>query len=389
MRYFFAPGRMTELSVAELKVVLNTFLKDKYEIEKVDRDLLIVHTVAPRQQMDRIFNRLGGFIKYGELIEDLETFLDQFESSTKVTFGISVSGISASRWDTDKVKELLEKIKTSFKQRGVKARYILPKRVALNAGQILKNSLLQKGFELNIFETSKGSYYARTHGIQDIELFSLLDYGKPFTDKQMGVLPTKLAKILVNLAGVKEGSTIWDPFCGSGTVLLEGLVAGYNVIGSDNDDKAVKYSTDNIKWLSQQGVLGDVKYNVFNLDVVEPDKKLVTELRNTAIDAIVCEPFMGPPQFRTMATAKANTLLEEVSSLYEGLFKILDNIKKYQMRMVIVVPSFKTDSGWATMSINSIVGKKWEIENRKYGEDLHWERPNSIIRRNIFILSRK
>jgi formyltetrahydrofolate synthetase len=90
-----------------------------------------------------------------------------------------------------------------------------------------------------------------------------------------------------------------------------------------------------------------------------------------------------------MATAKANTLLEEVSSLYEGLFKILDNIKKYQMRMVIVVPSFKTDSGWATMSINSIVGKKWEIENRKYGEDLHWERPNSIIRRNIFILSRK
>lgn len=389
MKYFFAPGRITELSVAELKAVLQAFLKDDYSLEKIDKDLIIVSTKASLQQIDRIFQRLGGFVKYGTLIEDLETFLDEFGKDSKVVFGISIAGLNANKWGGSKVKELLEKIKVSFKQKGIKARYILPQKISLNAGQVLKNNLLGKGFELNIFETSKGTYYTQTSAVQDIDMFSLIDYGKPHTDKKMGVLPTKLAKVMVNLAGIHEGGTIWDPFCGSGTIPLMALTSGYNILGSDIDGISVKQTRQNIEWLGQQNILGDLKYDVFEMDITNPDGKILRQLRETSIDAVVCEPYMGPPQFHPLTENRANSLLDEVGKQYRGLFKAVEEIRKPNIRFVLVLPSYKTRNGWVTTSLNEITGKKWEIENKKYGEDLHWERPNSMIRRNIFILSRK
>jgi DNA modification methylase len=50
----------------------------------------------------------------------------------------------------------------------------------------------------------------------------------------------QLAKSLVNVAGVTPGATILDPFCGSGTVLLEGYLNGFSAYGIDLNPLAVK-----------------------------------------------------------------------------------------------------------------------------------------------------
>ena len=50
----------------------------------------------------------------------------------------------------------------------------------------------------------------------------------------------QLAKSLFNLAGLREGQTILDPFCGSGTVPLEAYLNGMRGIGIDMNPLAVK-----------------------------------------------------------------------------------------------------------------------------------------------------
>jgi hypothetical protein len=50
----------------------------------------------------------------------------------------------------------------------------------------------------------------------------------------------QLAKCLLNLAGKEEGATLLDPFCGSGTSLLEGYLNGFAAYGCDMHPLAAK-----------------------------------------------------------------------------------------------------------------------------------------------------
>jgi DNA modification methylase len=50
----------------------------------------------------------------------------------------------------------------------------------------------------------------------------------------------QLAKGLMNLCKLKSGATIFDPFCGSGTTLLEGYLNGYRSYGCDMNPLAAK-----------------------------------------------------------------------------------------------------------------------------------------------------
>ena len=50
-------------------------------------------------------------------------------------------------------------------------------------------------------------------------------------------LDWKLTRAMINLAGLKEGETVCDPFCGTGTTLLEAESMGIHAIGVDFDEK--------------------------------------------------------------------------------------------------------------------------------------------------------
>ena len=225
--------------------------------------------------------------------------------------------------------------------------------------------------------------------VQDVDAFAQRDMDRPYVDVDMGTLPPKLARIMVNLSQVKEGGVIWDPFCGSGTILLESLMSGINVLGSDIDPKALMYTEENIKWLSEKNLSQDVKYDLFELDVLNPNAKIVNQVKNTGVDAVVCEPYMGPPQKRYIDDKEADKLLSNVKDLYIHLFDIFKKISFEGFRVVMVIPSYKTKIGWRSISLGDIVDSRWELENKKHGRDLKWKRNNSIIMRNIFILTKK
>lgn len=70
-------------------------------------------------------------------------------------------------------------------------------------------------------------------------------YAKPMTKPQRpkkifkfpSELPWKLSRAMINLAGLNEQETLCDPFCGTGSILLEAESMGIRSIGIDYDKK--------------------------------------------------------------------------------------------------------------------------------------------------------
>ncbi|MCD4811819.1 hypothetical protein K8R14_04455 [bacterium] len=386
MQYFFQLGNFKGLSQAELSIVFEGFGLNKDSIKNFSEKILLVDSKELNDNLAiRIFNRLGGFIRVGKMVQNLEDFLED-EYSGKVIFGLSYIG--EKRFDTDKFSSLASQIKKHFKAKDIGSRFILPKKTELNAAQVTKNSIIEKGFELCVIENSNEQLYGRTLAIQDIDGFSYRDYNKPSANTKMGMLPPKLARIMCNLTGIKEG-TIWDPFCGSGTIPMEACMLGYNVLASDSDIEAVKATDENIVWLSESGFISDILYETFEFNVKRPRGDVLRKLKHTELDAVVFEPYMGPPQTKLVSESQAKVLLDDVKSLYKSLIFVLEETGKRHIKMIAIIPSYKTATGWKTFGINEVFSKRWKVLNKSYSrEDLKWERNNSIICRNIFILDR-
>jgi tRNA G10 N-methylase Trm11 len=398
-QYFFQAGSFPNLSYVELVSVFQLYGLSKDNIHLFTEDIFVIKSDDVTEEiLSKIFNRLGGFVRYGEIIENTETFLKDFrKSEDRVVFGISLLGEldrSEAGKDNTFIKKLANQVKKGLRESGLSVRFLIPrgKGFELNAAQVINNDILEKGFELSIIRNRERGeeIYGNTIAIQDLEGYVERDMNRPYSDIKMGVLPPKLARMMVNFAGLKDG-TIWDPFCGSGTILMEAAVLGYNFLGSDIDENALYYSEENIKWLNKNGYLGNVIYELFKLDVAEPDKEVIKELKNTKIDAIVCEPFMGPPQKDVLSRDRAEKLLNSVKELYLSLFKMLDEeVGVRGSKMVLIIPSYKTNDGWKTFSIYDVVSNRWELLNSELSpsKDLKWGRKNSIITRNIYILQR-
>lgn len=78
----------------------------------------------------------------------------------------------------------------------------------------------------------------------------------------------QLAKGLTNLKALPNGAKILDPFCGSGTTLLESYLNGYKAYGCDINPIAAKIARAKTKILDEEpDVLSDIVYSI--LDTVE------------------------------------------------------------------------------------------------------------------------
>lgn len=392
-QYLLEAGTFPELSYTELICVLESFGYNKESVTKFSPNIFILQNDKFTDILiQNIFNRLGGAIRYGEIIKDIDTFLEQYQTKQdKIIFGISILG-QTNREDSRFQKKLGNQIKRGFKETGIPSRFVLPmrKELSLNSAQITKNNILTKGFELCIIRNNSTEIYVKTLGIQNIEEFVERDIDKPYTDIEMGTLPPKLARMMINFTAMREG-VLWDPFCGSGTIPMEGATLGFNILASDIDYKAITSTDENIKWLNREDAIKDTLYETFILDITKPDKKIISKLRKTEINAIVCEPYMGPPQKRFVSEQHANELLLNVKKLYESLFNLIDErLEKRGIKVIIIIPSYKTEKGWKTFGIRDIITNRWILKNTEYSphRDLKWSRKNSIITRNIYILER-
>lgn len=389
MKVFYVPGRKWYLSLAEIRSVLSS--ENIANIELITSPSLFVFDVqSDHETLNKVFSHLGGFIKYGLVIEDPFEYLEsEFLTTTsspdgKVNFAVSFYGGGGKNLLRERTK-LGITVKKWLQEHGLRARFVSnPSDLETSTVLIDKNKVLEKGFELVRFENPKreGFIWGVTRSIQNYEGFSQRDYERPRSNKEKGMIPPKLARMMVNFSQTPKGKVIWDPFCGSGTILMEALMLGYSVIGTDIDPKAIEETKENLSWLCDKQWISHTKYTVFEHDIMNgiPD--------GIIFESIVTEPYLGPVQKEEITVAEIEAISKKLYPLFDAVLEI-SKLTDSSGKIVIVVPGFKFPHGWLDMdplerngsdSIKDITGTLSEYP-------LQWDRSNSIIRRNIKILS--
>ncbi|MEA3356894.1 MAG: DNA methyltransferase [Patescibacteria group bacterium] len=352
-----------------------------------DEQAVLVDIMQDHDEVVALFGRLGGFVKVGYVIEDVTQYLDQFikdhsEVDTKVNFSLSFYNDGKFRILKQKRKALGMQTKKYLKSNGIRSRFVSnPSDLKTSSVLLRKNKVIRRGFELNLLQhpKSRKEYWGLTLAVQDYGKFSHIDYGRPRANKKRGMIPPKLARMMLNLAQVVDDGVIWDPFCGSGTILMEGLLAGYRVVGSDVDKDAIEETKENLAWLCEDQKISHTKYEVMEHDLQDGIPK------DLKFDAIVTEPYLGPVLRNVVTVEQVASFSETIDSLYDALVKIVLAAPS-KGKLVVVVPAFKTISGWIDLDFAPARSSSLkDVSSELSTQPLQWDRPDSIIRRNIKI----
>ena len=305
----------------------------------------------------------------------------------KITLGLSTYGFSVTARDVQKTGLA---IKRQLKKNNGSVRLIPNELPSLSTATSHHNKLglSENHIELLIIRAHNGDYIiAESVGAQNITALAARDQARPKTDAFVGMLPPKLARIMINLTGTTPPALIFDPFCGTGTVLQEALVLDYPAAGSDLSDKMVRYATENSQWIAE-------KHHIANPPIVEQADATNYHWTNAPqFGAVVCETYLGQPFSAPPSPAK----LAEVSNTCNHIIsEFLKNIHPQIATgtpLVIAVPSWRSKSGFFThlpliKHINDMGYQRIRLTTVDE-KQLVYYRESQVVAREILLLVKK
>ncbi len=337
--YAFEIGKQKQLCRAELVEILG---KENLVEENLDTSIFKLDKNINFQALQ---NRLGGTIKIMEVFSEItqpqsipeeikKIIVTEFEyASGKIPFSISLLSYM-NRKDIN-IKDLLNFSKKIFKSLNLNARFVNKDDKQVKSSTIYKAKVIDKGIDICIIKGTKNLYIAKSISIQNIDKYSKRDFDKPRRDAKIGMLPPKLAQILINLAG-KDTKTILDPFCGTGTVLMEGLLMGKTVIGSDLNSNMVEATEINCKWFEQE-FYTDTEHRVFLKDAQKLNSKEIPE----KIDAIITESYLGTPQTSFPSPQIQDKLFKELGTLHYNWLSAAKQYLPKNAKIIMCVTAYK------------------------------------------------
>lgn len=241
----------------------------------------------------------------------------------KVTFSIRSFNIPA-----QKVHDLYRDGKNALKKKGVPARYIGTDKKPAATVLLHKTNILsgKEGAEIVILGDDDFLWMGRTVGAQDPDAYTKRDMTKPVRDTRVGMLPPKLAQILLNFGAymANDGKekklkklTVLDPFCGTGVIPMETLLRGWDILASDTSLKAVNGCEKNLDWLRKEEEIlkKDVSSTVWKQDATKP-----FDLKDKP-DVIVTETTLGTPFADRPAAKDATKARTEVEDIETGFLE--------------------------------------------------------------------
>lgn len=234
--------------------------------------------------------------------------------------------------------------------------------------------------EFSLLEDKGKLVFTRTVWIQDADSWTHRDRRRPYQNIKKGMLPPKLARIMVNLATRNQQGTLLDPFCGTGTILMEAMLLGHPVIGSDNDQKAVDGTKSNLVWLADQYFASKANYQLHTADATHINQKV------SAVDSVCTEPYLGPllDSARLPPEDKLKNLARGLDKLYRGCLKTWHQLLPKNGRVAMVVPEFHTYSHpISTLGVDAITRLGYNIESQT-----NYSQQNALVVRKVTALTR-
>jgi tRNA G10 N-methylase Trm11 len=351
--YWIESGHNPDLSAAEWESLLSIYAPQA-KLERQD-DGLLLDTIAS-EALDDLWPRLGGSIRLAELIngevatdqlaEFISTDLSSLAELTgKRLLGLGFTGSGKPHF----LVELAEKIKGMLKEKEIGCRFMLPKKGEhrLSSATVGEAKIMEKGSEYLLLQTDTGFQVFRTLKIQDYKQFSERDYGRPERDMQRGMLPPKLALIMINLADSGGERHIYDPFCGVGGLLSEALALGWKVEGSDISTKAIEDCRSNLIWLIRHMNMSTDTWQVRHLDAT----KLSESVEHCSVYSMASEPDLGPALSKKLTQVKAKEAVKRLKPLYAAFLGQARIVLKPGARLVFLAPVWHTDQGEVELNL--------------------------------------
>lgn len=379
------------------------------------------HALLDLEACEINFRRLGGTIKVARilnaevgktwrsaenhLLKNSPGRIDRMPEGVKLTIGISAYGIGISPAQIEATGLKLKKI---IRASGRPSRVTPNNGTALSSAQVLHNKLTSKGgWELILASDGQNIILAQTLFVQDIEAYAARDQARPARDARVGMLPPKLAQIIINLSagrierdlqlgpqnsktGTKTSSqvpriSILDPFCGTGVVLQEALLVGYNVQGSDLETKMVEYTKTNLAWL--------VKSHPDINGLANVEQGDATNKQWAAISTVASETYLGRPLSTMPSPAKLKEIIGDVNTILSKFLLNLAPQIKPNRPLCLAVPAWLHASGQIThLPLIDQIGKlgynRLEFKHVR-SSDLVYFRPGQTVARQLLVISRR
>jgi tRNA G10 N-methylase Trm11 len=331
--------------------------------------------------------RLGGTVKIGREIvleEDvapstLAKCIYTVAGEKPVTFAISQIEEPVSRSFLSSVKNELEAL-------GGKSVRFMESR---HGGGLSGAQEKEKGLiELLSIPTDGKTVISVIEATQDIDIWSKKDYERPFADPKKGMLPPKVARMVVNLAIGRDtqGKTLLDPFCGMGTILAESYCLGITAYGSDKDPRVAFKAQKNMEWVANTFPSGTPTPKIVEADAVHVTSVYAKE----SIAAIVTEPFLGNPSFGIRTEVRAEEIKNTVKGLeklYIGCLKEWHSLLKPQGVVVMALPAFihQGRKHFVKRVVDSCENFGYSMSQGPY----EYARPQAVVQREFYVFTKK
>ena len=207
-------------------------------------------------------------------------------------------------------------------------------------------------------------------------------------DAFVGMLPPKLAQIIVNLASPpkteNKTARLLDPFCGTGVILQEAALMGYSVYGTDLADKMIDYSKANLEWLASTYTIS-IKSTLHQGDAM--DAKWQPPIHAVAAESYLGQPFSAPPSPSKLAEVRRNC-----NHIISTFLKNLSTQIQPGTPLCIAVPAWKDSNGTFThLPLSTDLAKlgytRYQFKNIE-PQDLLYYREDQVVARELLVLTK-
>ena len=394
MKYVAIAGRQPLISLAEIQALYDKAARlvgKKLVFFEIDED--------DEKNISPNINRLGGSLKLGRFFDTdfskLAKFLATAHPEGKITLGISDF---SKQKKSGLAKQKSMELKRSLARVGRSVRVITSNEPVISSATAHHNQLGEKAGCFEIFLIDREIYLSL--GTQNITAYTERDQARPARDAKVGMLPPKLAQILINLCGkLPEGARVLDPFCGTGVVLQEAAIMGYVPYGTDLNERMVEYSKKNLSWLFNERnrkrfkILPDLiqkKDQILNAISVGDATNFTWE---GEIDAVAFEGYLGAPMSKPPVDIKFKTEKAKCREIAIGFIKNITPQIKSGTPVVMALPAWLRENGkYAGLNILDEIqemGYNFEKFQDLSQSDLLYYREGQIVAREIIVIRKR
>jgi tRNA G10 N-methylase Trm11 len=241
-----------------------------------------------------------------------------------------------------------------------------------------------------VYCTEGRKLFGYTEFLSDVSGYQKRDFARSYQDPTTTIGP-RLARVLVNLTGLKRGETLLDPFCGLGTILQEALMCGCNGLGVDISQANVRKTISNLEWLKKEFQISPKLWT----KVVRTDSTRLEKRDLPSVDGIATEPLLVPKFEKNPTSSETKEILGKVRTQYELIIRALARLTPSGQKVVLVAPGIIDEVGKVhSLEIETAFDGDFALYSPSVGNVLGYNPcivptgKKKVVQRRIYVMKR-